>query len=99
MYHYISETGAGGVISTHTAARLPAHTVNVYEPEEYQQEVAESRCQTVFRNAADTIPLVYLVDIPRLRRPALQRGKHEGAGNLRRLPQGHLVSVPDVPAA
>ena len=56
-YHWISETGAGGVVSTHTNALVPVHGVNVYEPEEYQQEVAESRCQTVFRTLADQVPL------------------------------------------
>ena len=56
-YHWISETGAGGVISTHTNAAVPVHGVNVYEPEEYQQEVVESRCQTVFRTLADRVPL------------------------------------------
>lgn len=57
FYHWISETGAGGVVSTHTTAPVPTHRVNVYEPEEYQQEVAESRCQTVFRTLADRVPL------------------------------------------
>ncbi len=56
-YHNISETGAGGVISVHSAAERPAHSVNRYEPEEYQQEVAESRCETVFRTLSDQIPL------------------------------------------
>ena len=54
-YHFISEVGAGGVLSTHTAAPLPSHLVNSYEPEEYQQEFAESRCQTVFRNVPDDV--------------------------------------------
>ncbi len=57
FYHAISETGAGGVISTHTSAALPAHKGNVYEPEEYQDEVAESRCETVFRTLSAQIPL------------------------------------------
>ncbi len=57
FYHWISETGAGGVISIHSAAHRPAHTVNKYEPEEYQQEVAESRCETVFRTLSDQTPL------------------------------------------
>ncbi len=57
FYHWISETGAGGVVSTHTTAPVPTHRVNVYEPEEYQQEVAESRCQTVFRTLAGRVPL------------------------------------------
>ncbi len=56
-YHDISETGAGGVISIHSAAERPTHQVNRYEPEEYQQEVAESRCETVFRTLSDQIPL------------------------------------------
>ena len=56
-YHDISETGAGGVISIHSAAERPSHSVNKYEPEEYQQEVAESRCETVFRTLSDQIPL------------------------------------------
>ncbi|MGI4789621.1 MAG: glycoside hydrolase family 2 protein, partial [Janthinobacterium lividum] len=56
-YHYISETGAGGVISIHTPAAKPTHKVNSYEPEEYQQEVAESRCETVFRTLTSQVPL------------------------------------------
>ncbi len=56
-YHDISETGAGGVISVHSAAERPSRSVNEYEPEEYQQEVAESRCETVFRTLSDQIPL------------------------------------------
>lgn len=57
FYHYVSETGAGGVITTHTAAFLPTHKINKYEPEEYQQEVAEERCQLIFRDHPDNIPL------------------------------------------
>lgn len=57
FYHFISETGAGGVISIHTAAARPAHKIDVYEPEEYQDEVAESRCQTVFRTLSGHVPL------------------------------------------
>lgn len=57
FYHWISETGAGGVVSTHTTSPVPTHRVNVYEPEEYQQEVAEARCQTVFRTLAGRVPL------------------------------------------
>ncbi len=57
FYHYISETGAGGVISVHSSAARPTHKVNKYEPEEYQDEVAESRCQTVFRTLRDQVPL------------------------------------------
>jgi len=57
FYHWISETGAGGVVSTHTTSPVPTRRVNVYEPEEYQQEVAEARCQTVFRTLAAQVPL------------------------------------------
>ncbi len=57
FYHAISESGAGGVVSVHSAAERPTHSVNKYEPEEYQQEVAESRCETVFRTLAGQIPL------------------------------------------
>ena len=55
--HYISETGAGGVITIHTPAFAPTFKVNKYEPEEYQQEVAEERCQVVFRDHPADIPL------------------------------------------
>ena len=57
FYHAISETGAGGVVSIHTSAALPAHKVNAYEPEEYQDEVAESRCETVFRTLSASVSL------------------------------------------
>ncbi len=57
FYHAISETGAGGVVSIHTSAALPAHKVNVYEPEEYQDEVAESRCEAVFRTLSASVSL------------------------------------------
>lgn len=56
-YHFVSETGGGGVITTHTAAKLPSHKVNIFEPEEYQQELAEARCQTVFRTASAKVPM------------------------------------------
>jgi beta-galactosidase len=57
-YHWFSETGAGGVISTHTDALAPTHIVNKFEPEEYQDLVAEARCQEVFRNLSDQVPLL-----------------------------------------
>ena len=57
FYHYISETGAGGEVSVHTTAKLPTHKVSVYEPEEYQEEFAEQRCETVFTTLKDQIPL------------------------------------------
>jgi beta-galactosidase len=39
---FISETGAGGVVTTHTDYNQANWTVNKYEPEEYQQLVAEN---------------------------------------------------------
>ncbi len=56
-YHWFSEAGAGGVISTHTDALAPKHVVNHFEPEEYQDLVAEARCQEVFRDFSDQVPL------------------------------------------
>lgn len=57
FYHAVSETGAGGVITIHTAAPDPAHVVNRFEPEEYQQEAMESRCETVFRDIPAKVSL------------------------------------------
>jgi beta-galactosidase len=56
-YHYISETGAGGVISTHTSAAVPPHRTDKFEPEEAQDECAESRCETTFRTLSAQIPM------------------------------------------
>ncbi len=55
FYHAVSETGAGGVVSIHTASPNPRHVVNRFEPEEYQQEAMESRCRTVFRDIPDQV--------------------------------------------
>jgi beta-galactosidase len=50
--HWISETGAGMVVGTHTAnAFAMNHTVNVYEPEEYGALVNEVRFHDLFNNA------------------------------------------------
>ena len=54
---YISETGAGGVISTHCDYAEAKKKVSSYEPEEYQQLVAESRFQLAFRDQADRISM------------------------------------------
>jgi beta-galactosidase len=56
-YHWISETGAGGVVSTHASQLTPTHRVDKFEPEEYQDLVTEQRCQLIFRNSPDEIPL------------------------------------------
>ena len=46
----ISETGAGGVISCHTDYFDASHSVNSYEPEEYQQLVAEAEFEDAFEH-------------------------------------------------
>ena len=55
--HYISESGAGQVISTHTADYFATHkAVDSYEPEEYGQLDNEVKFQTLFVTAPSTIP-------------------------------------------
>jgi len=56
--HNISETGAGGVISTHCDYAAATHRVDHYEPEEYQQLVAESCCQIAFVDDARAVSLL-----------------------------------------
>jgi hypothetical protein len=46
---YVTETGAGGVTTVHCDYAAARHEVNLYEPEEYQQLVAEARFQTCIR--------------------------------------------------
>jgi beta-galactosidase len=49
--HWVSETGAGMVMTTHTAdAFATNHTVNSYEPEEYGALVNEVRFDDLFRH-------------------------------------------------
>jgi beta-galactosidase len=49
--HWVSETGAGAVIATHTADAFALnHTVNSYEPEEYGALVNEVRFDDLIRN-------------------------------------------------
>jgi beta-galactosidase len=48
-YHFISESGAGMVVSTHTGDEFAMNfTVNSFEPEEYGQLVNEVKFQTMF---------------------------------------------------
>lgn len=54
--HYVSEAGAGGVISAHQPYTATTYTINSYEPEEYQQLVLEEHFQVVFRLHPDAIP-------------------------------------------
>ena len=44
----ISEIGAGGVVTSHTDYAVATHKVDVFEPEEYQQLVAESDMERAF---------------------------------------------------
>lgn len=44
-----SEIGAGGVVTTHCDYALAKHAVDKYEPEEYQQLVAEAVYEQIFR--------------------------------------------------
>jgi beta-galactosidase len=46
---YMTETGAGGVVTVHCDYSAARHLTDHYEPEEYQQLVAESRFQLAFR--------------------------------------------------
>jgi beta-galactosidase len=52
---YISETGAGGVISIHCDYSEAKMRLSLYEPEEYQQLVAEARFQVAFFDHADKL--------------------------------------------
>ena len=47
---YVSETGGGGVVTMHTDYAAATKTVNSFEPEEYQQLLAEARFQSAIRN-------------------------------------------------
>jgi beta-galactosidase len=57
-YHFISESGAGMVISTHTADEFSMnYTVNSYEPEDYGDLVNEVKFQTLFVTQPNRIPV------------------------------------------
>jgi len=56
-FRYIAESGGGSVVSTHTDYEDARRVVNVFEPEEYRQLLAEVHFQTVFRDRAEQIPM------------------------------------------
>jgi hypothetical protein len=57
-YHFISESGAGMVISTHTADEFSMkYTVNSYEPEDYGDLVNEVKFETLFVTQPNRIPV------------------------------------------
>ena len=57
---YISESGGGAVVSSHTDYAQPRHFVDTFEPEEYRQLLAEVHFQTVFRDHPQEVPLYFL---------------------------------------
>ena len=61
---FISENGAGAVITNHTDYADLRHEVDRFEPEEYRQVMAEVQMQVVFRDQAPRRPM-YLVWILR----------------------------------
>ena len=61
---FISENGAGAVITNHTDYADARHEVDHFEPEEYRQLMAEVQLQVVFRDQAPRVPM-YLVWILR----------------------------------
>lgn len=52
---FISESGAGGVVTVHCDYADARHVVDKYEPEEYQQQVAEQLFQHIFRDGAGNV--------------------------------------------
>jgi beta-galactosidase len=54
---YTSETGAGGVTTSHANYATASWKVNSYEPEEYQSLFAEQRFQAIFRNETPHVGL------------------------------------------
>jgi beta-galactosidase len=54
---YLAENGAGAVVSHHTDYQDAHHVVDVFEPEEYRQRLAEVQYQLVFRDHPRQIPL------------------------------------------
>jgi beta-galactosidase len=77
---FISENGAGAVITNHTDYADARHEVDHFEPEEYRQLMAEVQMQVVFRDHAPRVPM-YLVWI--LRDFAID--KYKGARNTKGL--------------
>jgi beta-galactosidase len=61
---YVSESGGGAVVSIHTDYADARHEVDVFEPEEYRQLLAEVHFQNVFRDHPRQVPM-YMVWILR----------------------------------
>ena len=56
-YHWVTESGAGGVIASHQSYKSLTWTVNSWEPEEYQSLVNEYKFQYIFNTNPTSIPL------------------------------------------
>jgi beta-galactosidase len=61
---YVSESGGGAVVSNHTDYADARHEIDLFEPEEYRQLLAEVHFQNVFRDHPQQIPM-YMVWILR----------------------------------
>ncbi|MBW8888844.1 MAG: beta galactosidase jelly roll domain-containing protein [Fibrobacteres bacterium] len=55
--HWISETGAGGVIASHQSYKATTFTVGTFEPEEYESLVLEHKFQYLFKTKPSDVPL------------------------------------------
>jgi len=56
-YHWVTESGAGGVITTHQSYTSLTFTVGTLEPEEYQSLVNEFQFQYIFNTNPTFVPL------------------------------------------
>ncbi len=54
---FLTESGGGALISTHTDYAKARHVVDAFEPEEYRQVLAEVHDQVVFGKGAARVPL------------------------------------------
>lgn len=55
--HWISESGAGGVIASHQGYKAVSFTVGTFEPEEYESLVLEHKFQYIFNDKPSDVPL------------------------------------------
>lgn len=56
-HHWISESGAGGVVASHQGYRATTFQVGVFEPEEYESLVLEHKFQYIFDDKPTDVPL------------------------------------------
>jgi beta-galactosidase len=56
-HHWISESGAGGVIASHQGYKALTFTVGTFEPEEYESLVLEHKFQYIFNDKPSDVPL------------------------------------------